>query len=209
MTIICLCLSHETISKFLRDAKGLFFFFNLCAPSLSPVYIRHSTCSQWRSMHQQEVVKKMFSLLCLGEKYVIFDVPTSLNQPYLNFLNFRWFQMSVPNWIFRASMGILMKNFPSAFHKHLRSCTKLKSKHLGRVHLSCIWQPSTHIAKQFFSLTSNPQVRKLTCKWPLARWNGNPATDLREAGSRNKGTILCLPHPFVSILWKPQFVWGT
>lgn len=151
----------------------------------------------------------MFSLLCLGEKYVIFDVPTSLNQPYLNFLNFRWLQMLVLNWIVRASMGILMKNFPCAFHKYPCSCTKLKDKHLGRVHLSCIWRPCTHIAKQLFSLTSKPQVIKLACKWPLARWNGNQATDLREAGSRNKGTTLCLPQPFVSILWKTQFVWST
>ena len=160
------------------------------------------------AMQEQEVVKKMFAFLCLGEKYVIFDFPTSLNQPYLNFLNFRWLQMLVLNWIGQASVDISIKNFPSAFHKHLCWCTKLKGKHLSRVYPSCIWKPSIHMAKQF-RLAENPHVIKLACTYLLARRNGNQATGQREAGRWNKDAILCLPHPFVCVLWKSQFIWDT
>lgn len=45
--------------------------------------------SEGAKQEQEVVKKKVFAFLRPGGEYVIFDFITSVNQPYLTFLNFR------------------------------------------------------------------------------------------------------------------------
>lgn len=72
IAVICLHLSHKITKKFLRDMNEHFY---LCTPALRLVYIQCTVNEE--TIQEQEIVRKMFSFLSLGEKYIIFDFLTS------------------------------------------------------------------------------------------------------------------------------------